>query len=196
MSASLSLIGSVISYRTQHGTSDRGIARMNRAESLARRAADLAHSAVTARERVLRDCARVVAEVMEQCLHHSRLIKTAEGEAAKLIGISPRRVRAWRAGEVYSVTAWEAELIHRARHDLALRHIATLRAALDREMARLSDSERECLNRLFPRDCQPDAAGAHNSPTISPGSGLALPNEAGAGPSPGRCVRCAGADDG
>ncbi|CAH2606443.1 conserved protein of unknown function (plasmid) [Rhodovastum atsumiense] len=89
------------------------------------------------RDRTIRELSGIIAEVVRLCRRHNDTMKAAEHDAAEILGITPRRLRSWRAAEVFSVTVEEAELIRSSRLKLAEYRCEQLRKELAVEEARL-----------------------------------------------------------
>ena len=89
------------------------------------------------------ELAAIVRDAIEA--HRARGQKTEHAMqlAARELGISPRRVKSWRYGEVYTVPAEEAETIRAAKQRLEKGRVDKLRAELALAEARLSTAEQK-----------------------------------------------------
>ncbi len=87
-----------------------------------------------------RDWKSDLREVVRECvrMHLPEGTKRAQDYAARMLGLSPRRVRAWWQGEVRTVTVEEAGRIHAARARLYEQELALLDAKRDLVRARIA----------------------------------------------------------
>ncbi len=91
------------------------------------------------RDRFVREAADIVAEVVSEFLRASRSMKQAEALAADFIGVTPRRIRSWRAGDVHSVSAAELQQLRDAQRRLVPHRAAYLRAELAEAESRMRE---------------------------------------------------------
>lgn len=106
-----------------------------RAKGAAICAASVAMSA-TAADLTIAELRGIVARAVEP--HRDRGLKHAWHMAARQLGITARRVRAYLAGEVRSVTAWEAAQIRAREAEILAQEEARMAARLAAVRARLA----------------------------------------------------------
>ena len=92
----------------------------------------------------LQEAERIVSRVYSEAFLQTRSAKEAEGKAAEWIGIKPRRVRAWRAAEIFAVSDTELCALREAE-----RNLITWRKAYHRaELARAEAEEQQLVARI------------------------------------------------
>ena len=96
------------------------------------------------RATIVAECAGIVGTAVEWWRERSASVKEAEARAAHALGITPRRVRGYRAGEVQHVSAEEAELLRAGWKRLAAVQMAQLRAEIEKLEARSREIEARC----------------------------------------------------
>ena len=92
----------------------------------------------------LREAENIVSRVYAEAFHQTRSAKEAEGRAAQWIGIKPRRVKAWRAAEIFAVSDIELRALREAERNLLEWRKQYHRA----EYARAEAEERELNERI------------------------------------------------
>jgi hypothetical protein len=105
-------------------------------------------SANDTRERLIRELSAIVGDAVR---HHRRMGEKNEfamQSAARDLGIKPRRVRAYQYGEVFSMSAEEAETIRAAQARMVAQRARYFEERARAEIAALQALETECVTQF------------------------------------------------